>query len=309
MFSTPKGLWALVLGGSSGFGLASAHSLAKLGLNLFIVHRDRKSTLKLAQAEFDKIASYGVQVKTFNSNALDSQAQDQILSEIESTLEGKNNLRLVLHSIAMGNLKPLVKPKHGDLNLSKALAIELNLPEEKITEAVSLLAKENGPAWKIFTEDDELNSTLSDEDMNLTIYSMGTSLMTWVQKIFEKGLFFDDARVIGLTSEGNQKAMKGYAAVSCAKASLETLSRAIAAELGPYGIRSNLVQAGCTLTPSFQKIPNHEKLEAQAKMRNPLGRLTTPEDVADVIAFLATDQAKWINGTILTVDGGEKICG
>ena len=103
--------------------------------------------------------------------------------------------------------------------------------------------------------------------------------------------------------------MDGYAAVSCAKATLEALNRSLAKEFGPLGLRSNLIQAGCTLTPSFKMIPHHETLATQAKHRNPLGRLTTPDDIAKVVAFLATDQAQWMNGSILTVDGGESVCG
>ncbi len=60
------------------------------------------------------------------------------------------------------------------------------------------------------------------------------------------------------------------------------MSRAIAVEFGPYGIRSNIVQAGVTDTPALRVIPGAARMKAGALRRNPLGRLTTPEDVADV---------------------------
>jgi NAD(P)-dependent dehydrogenase (short-subunit alcohol dehydrogenase family) len=150
---------------------------------------------------------------------------------------------------------------------------------------------------------------LEDEDFARTVYSMGTSLATWTQDLFARGLFASDARVIGMTSEGNEVAWRGYAAVSAAKVALESVARSIALELAPHGIRCNVVQAGVTDTPALRLIPGSAQMKAAARLRNPFGRLTTPDDVADVIALLCTDEARWVNGTVLRVDGGEHIAG
>jgi NAD(P)-dependent dehydrogenase (short-subunit alcohol dehydrogenase family) len=56
-------------------------------------------------------------------------------------------------------------------------------------------------------------------------------------------------------------------------------------------------------------IPGSGHLKAQARTRNPFGRLTTPEDVADVIFLLSLPESAWINGDIIRVDGGERISG
>ena len=138
---------------------------------------------------------------------------------------------------------------------------------------------------------------------------MGTSLLGWVQELLRRGLFAADARVFGLTSEGNQVAWKGYAAVAAAKVALESISRAIAVEMAPYGIRSNVIQAGVTDTPALRLIPGSAQLKASARSRNPFGRLTTPEDVARVIHLLCLPEASWINGEVIRVDGGEHISG
>ena len=138
---------------------------------------------------------------------------------------------------------------------------------------------------------------------------MGTSLLGWVQEMFSRKLFADDARVFGLTSEGNEVAWKGYAAVSAAKVALEALARSIAVEFGPHGIRCNVIQAGVTETPALAAIPGSDHLKAQARLRNPLGRLTTPQDVASVIHLLTLPAAGWINGEVIRVDGGEHISG
>jgi NAD(P)-dependent dehydrogenase (short-subunit alcohol dehydrogenase family) len=150
-------------------------------------------------------------------------------------------------------------------------------------------------------------AVLEDEDMARTIYSMGTSMLTWVQRLHGKGLFAADARVIGLTSEGNTIAWRGYAAVAAAKSALESVSRAIAVEFAPYGIRSNIVQPGVTDTPALRVIPGSVHMKAGAQLRNPFGRLTTPEDVADVVYLLSLDESRWINGALIRADGGEHI--
>ena len=54
-------------------------------------------------------------------------------------------------------------------------------------------------------------------------------------------------------------------------------------------------------------IPGSAGMKAEAELRNPFSRVTTPEDVANVVALMCTDEAAWINGTILRVDGGEQI--
>jgi NAD(P)-dependent dehydrogenase (short-subunit alcohol dehydrogenase family) len=97
--------------------------------------------------------------------------------------------------------------------------------------------------------------------------------------------------------------------VSAAKVALESVSRSIALEMAPYGIRSNIVQAGVTDTPALRLIPGSAHMKAGARRRNPFGRLTTPQDVADFICLLCTDEAHWVNGTIIRVDGGEHIAG
>ncbi|MFW5930753.1 MAG: SDR family oxidoreductase, partial [Desulfosalsimonas sp.] len=145
------------------------------------------------------------------------------------------------------------------------------------------------------------------EDFARTLHAMGHNIVEWVQDILGRGLFAEDARVLSLTSEGNSVAWKGYAAISAAKAVLESVTRAMAVEFAPSGLRANVIQAGITETPALQAIPGNARIRAQAALRNPFGRLTTPEDVANVISLLCTDEASWINGAIICADGGERI--
>ena len=304
--------WALILGGSSGFGLATAHKLSEHGLNICVVHRDRRGAMSRIEPEFEKIRERGVALVTFNQDALADDSRAEILDDLAQRLEADGGrVRLLLHSIAFGNLK-LIGPEAPSRSVARAaLASELGIEEERLGEAADQSFAEgvdgvqglSSPAT--YAQD----LFLEDEDMVRTIYAMGTSLLTWTQDVLGRGLFAPDARVLGMTSEGNEVAWKGYAAVAAAKVALESVSRSIAVEMAHFGIRSNIVQAGVTDTPALRLIPGNDHLKAQARTRNPFGRLTTPEDVANVIYLLSLPEAAWINGAIIRVDGGEHISG
>jgi enoyl-[acyl-carrier protein] reductase III len=259
--------WAIILGGSSGFGFASVEKLAMHGMNLAVLYRETANAERLLREKLVKIsATCDVTIQPFNTNALDTSARETCIEQLTAIIGKKQSVRLLLHSIARGNLKPLVLP--GDYS-------------------------------------EKSNEVLSVEDIRLTTYAMSTSILDWTRSILKAGLFQPDARIIGLTSEGAHKYWEGYAAVSIAKASLESLTTYMAIELSKYGLKTNLIQAGITETPSLKKIAGSENLIRIAKERNPMGRITKPGDVANVVYLLCTDEASWINGSLIHVDGGE----
>ena len=108
-----------------------------------------------------------------------------------------------------------------------------------------------------------------------------------------------------MTSEGAILAVPTYGAVSTAKAALEAHIRQLALELMPLGITVNGIRAGVTDTPALRRIPQWELLVKAAEPRNPGGRMTRPEDVADALVVLATPNTRWMTGNIIGVDGGE----
>lgn len=303
--------WALILGGSSGFGLATAKKLARHGMNLCIVHRDRRGAMARIEPEFEEIRRTGVRLLTRNADALDPETRAQILDDVAAELGPSGRIRVLLHSVAFGNLKLIAPERVGSPVALEALASELGVEQTKLAETVDRLFAGGLDELGSLASPPEYPSAayLEDEDFARTIHSMGTSLLSWTQAVLGRGLFADDARVFGLTSEGNTVAWKGYAAVAAAKVALESVSRTMAVELAPYGIRSNVIQAGITETPALRAIPGSEQLKAQARLRNPFHRLTTPEDVANVICLLSTQEACWINGEVIRVDGGEHISG
>ncbi len=117
------------------------------------------------------------------------------------------------------------------------------------------------------------------------------------------------SRVIAVSSLGAIRAIENYTAVGASKAALESLVRHLAVELGRLGINVNTVSAGAVDTDALKHFPNREQILATALERTPLGRLTTPDDVADIALFLCSNLATMIQGQVITVDGGYAIRG
>lgn len=307
----PAHEWALILGGSSGFGLAAAHKLSQHGLNVCVVHRDRRGALKRIEPEFEAIRARGVEFASYNKDALKPEVQAEILDEFEQALDTEGRVRVLMHSIAFGNLKLLAREAPSSDEATERLAGRLGLDAGAVREAADELFEagvdgvQGIAAAPLYAAD----NYLADDDVARTIYAMGTSLLSWTRQLSDRGLFAEDARVLGMTSEGNEVAWKGYAAVAAAKVALESVSRSIAVEMAHMGIRSNIIQAGVTDTPALRAIPGSLNLKAQARTRNPFGRLTTPEDVAGVVYLLSLPESAWINGAIIRADGGERVSG
>src|SRR5512135_2315724 len=98
--------WALILGGSSGFGLASARKLAAEGLNVCVVHRDRRGAMERVNREFDAIRASGRGFLPLNLDALSQEGIATALAALAGAMGPGGRVRLLLHSIAFGNLRP-----------------------------------------------------------------------------------------------------------------------------------------------------------------------------------------------------------
>jgi len=116
-------------------------------------------------------------------------------------------------------------------------------------------------------------------------------------------------RIIGISSMGASRAIPHYAFIGASKAALEALARSLAQELGPRGIRVNIVSAGVVDTDALKYFPNREALLAESARRTPTGIPLRPEHVADAIYLLCQPEADMINGHTLVVDGGFCISG
>jgi enoyl-[acyl-carrier protein] reductase III len=256
--------WALILGASSGFGGATAVELARLGLNIFGVHLDRQATMPSVQNVIKDIKHHGREAVFFNINAADAIKRNEILDEMQERFaESPGTVRVLLHSLAFGTLKPFIAKKSED--------------------------------------------AINQAQMEMTIDVMANSMVYWVQGLLYRNLMKRGGRIFAMTSSGGHTALPNYGAVSAAKSALESHVRQLAMELGPLGITANALLAGVTDTPALRKIPGAAKMIEVARAKNPGGRLTTPEDVARAIAVLVDENACWVSGNVIGVDGGEDI--
>ncbi len=153
----------------------------------------------------------------------------------------------------------------------------------------------------------KLNNAITQAQMEMTLDVMAHSLVYWTQGLIHRDLLAPGSRIFALTSAGSHSVIANYGAVSAAKAALESHIRQLAVELGPMHVTANAIMAGVTETPALLKIPGAKKMIESAKMKNPNGRLTTPEDVAHAIVALCQENCKWISGNTIGVDGGEDI--
>ncbi|MEW5798302.1 MAG: SDR family oxidoreductase [Bacteroidota bacterium] len=203
----------------------------------------------------------------------------------------------------------------------KVLFFNINASDaEKRKEVIDALRKEFTPesnlrvlmhslafgSLKPFIAKDPKNQ-LTQAQIEMTMDVMANALVYWTQAAFNAGLMKQGARIFTMTSSGGHSQFPDYGAVSAAKAASESYIRQLALELGPYGITANAIMAGVTDTAALRKIPGNERMINIAKSKNPSLRLTTPDAVAKAISLLAHDNAYFISGNTIGVDGGEDV--
>jgi enoyl-[acyl-carrier protein] reductase III len=256
--------WALVLGASSGFGGAASLEFARHGMNIFGIHLDRQATMPNVQHLIKEIKHLGREAIFFNINAADAIKRAETLDEIRERFgTGHDVIRVLIHSLAFGTLKPFIAKN----------------PDDAITQA----------------------------QMEMTVDVMAHSLVYWTQGLIHRGLMKRGGRIFGMTSSGGHSVLPAYGAVSAAKSALESHIRQLSMELGPLGITANAVMAGVTDTPALRKIPGATEMLRIARAKNPAGHLTTPEAVAKAMVLLADENAFWVSGNVIGVDGGEDV--
>jgi len=260
--------WALVLGASSGFGAAAAKAWARAGFGIIGVHLDLRKTRAAAEAVREEIAAIGVPVVFHNTNAADDDKRAAVIAAIETLLAERR---------AAGE-----QPMIGAMLHSLAFGATLH-----------------------YVADDPTRKELSRKQLEMTADVMAHSLLYWTRDLYHAGLLQHGSRIFAMTSEGATLAVPTYGAVSAAKAALEAHVRQLALELAHAGITVNAIRAGVTDTPALHHIPGWEQLVEAARARNPSGRMTRPEDVADALTVLATPQTHWMTGCTIGVDGGE----
>jgi len=265
--------WACILGASSGMGEATARALAAQGYRIFGIHLDFRAALQHVEEVKAAIVAAGSEALFINMNAADDEKRAAALAELAARFE---------QSRAAGR-HPYVRV------VMHSLAFGSLVP---------------------FIADDP-KAAVDRKKMEMTQDVMANSLVYWVQDLYRGGFLERGSRIYAMTSEGSSRVVPSYGVVSSAKAALESHVRQLAMELARRGtgITANAIRAGVTMTPALMKIPEHDLIIDAATRRNPTGRMTTTQDVADAIVALSGDGTAFINGEVIGVDGGEFVTG
>jgi 3-oxoacyl-[acyl-carrier protein] reductase len=189
-----------------------------------------------------------------------------------------------------------------------ALAVATNVVDTESVNALTLRAAEAFGRIDIlvnnagFQRDKRIvNMTESDWDAVVDVVLKGAFLCS---KAVLPGMLGNKwGRIINISSRAHL-GNPGQANYSAAKAGLLGFTRALALENGKYGVTVNAVAPGIVDTPAIRGLSHFEKVRENAERTTPIPRLGTVEDIADSVAFLASDRASYISGEVLHVTGG-----
>ena len=265
--------WALVLGASSGMGEASAVALAEAGYRICGIHLDFRAGLQHVEEVKARVAGAGGDPLFINMNAADDEKRAGAITALRERFDASRG----------DGRQPFVKVVLHSLAFGSL---------------VPYLAEDRKDA-------------VDRKKMEMTQDVMANSLVYWVQDLWRAGMLDRGSKIWALTSEGTSKHLPTYGVVSSAKAALESHVRQLAMEFARLeaGVAVNSIRAGVTDTPAMRRIPEANRMVEVTLARNPHGRLTTTQDVAEAIVRLSDGESDWMSGNIIGVDGAEAITG
>ena len=145
------------------------------------------------------------------------------------------------------------------------------------------------------------------EDVYRRQMAIGVDAVYWgIQAVTPHMLARGAGSIVNMTSPASVHGIPNGSVYAAVKGAISALTRQCAVELGQKGIRVNAVAPGPMPTPGTMRVVDQEGWKKRLA-RSPLGRLSTPEGVARVVVFLASDAADCVNGDVMFVDGGRSI--
>lgn len=222
-------------------------------------------------------------ILTYNSNVEKAQ---EVVDEIQSI--GQRAFCLELNTTAFSDFEPFFN------------RVQIALKDEFQADKIDFLINNAGigiHASFVETSEEQL-------DQLINIQFKGSFLLT--QKALDH--MNDDGGIINISTGLTRFSLPGYAAYAAMKSAMETLTKYQAKELGSRGIRANVVAPGAIETDfGGGVVRDNANLNSMIANNTALGRVGLPSDIGGVVAFLCTEDARWINAQRIEVSGGQNL--